>query len=77
MTGEPFHYRAMDDGGYTLYSVAWNLTDDGGKSDPKLNNKQQPDWVWTMPGNSPERTRRFLDSRAGRRGRCAPQHSRP
>lgn len=50
MTGEPFHYRPTDGGGYLLYSVAWNLTDDGGKSDPKLNNKQQPDWIWSIPG---------------------------
>lgn len=49
MDGEPLHYRPTDDGGYLLYSVAWNLTDDGGKSDPKLNNKQQPDWVWSIP----------------------------
>lgn len=50
MTGEPLHYRPTENGGYILYSVAWNLTDDGGKTDPKANNKQQPDWVWAIPG---------------------------
>jgi hypothetical protein len=50
MTGEPFHYRAVGDDVYTLYAVAWNLVDDGGKSDPKANNKQQLDWVWTVTG---------------------------
>jgi hypothetical protein len=50
MTGEPLHYRPTADGGYVLYSVAWNLADDGGKTDPKATNKQQPDWVWSIPG---------------------------
>lgn len=49
MTGQPLHYRPTEGGGYLLYSVAWNLADDGGKSDPKLNSKQQPDWVWSIP----------------------------
>jgi hypothetical protein len=50
MNGEPLHYRSTGDGGYILYSVAWNLTDDGGQTDPKVHQKQQPDWVWSIPG---------------------------
>jgi hypothetical protein len=50
MNGQPLHYRTSADGGYTLYSIAWNLQDDGGKSDAKAAAKQQPDWVWSVPG---------------------------
>ena len=38
------------DGGYVIYSVATNLQDDGGKSDPKAPAKLQADWVWSVPG---------------------------
>lgn len=51
MNGEPLPYRRNDDGGYTLYSVAWNLQDDGGVIDPKVVHwKKQADWVWNMAG---------------------------
>jgi len=50
MNGAPLFYQVTPEGGFSIYSVAWNLTDDAGKSDPKLNTKQQPDWVWTVPG---------------------------
>lgn len=48
MNGEPLRYRVTEGGGYLLYSVAWNLADDGGKTGPEPN-KHQPDWVWRMP----------------------------
>lgn len=53
--GEPLHYRVEADGNYTLYSVGFNGTDDGGKvvlkkdSDGKETNQidsKQGDWVW-------------------------------
>ncbi len=51
MTGEPLHYRlSADGGGYVIYSVGWNLQDDGGKSEGESSPKKQPDWVWTMLG---------------------------
>lgn len=49
--GEPLHYRVEADGNYTLYSVGFNGTDDGGKivmkagSDTAIDPKQG-DWVW-------------------------------
>ena len=49
MNGEPLHYRLAPDGGYALYSVAWNLQDDGGKMDATTSAKKQPDWVWRCP----------------------------
>ncbi len=50
MNGEPLHYRLADDGGYILYSVGWNLQDDGGKAEPDRSFRQQSDWVWKMRG---------------------------
>jgi hypothetical protein len=48
VNGEPLHYRVEPGGGYVVYSVAYNLKDDGGKIDPKVNAKKQADWVWSM-----------------------------
>jgi hypothetical protein len=49
VNGEPYRYHQTDDGGYVLYSVAVNLTDDGGET--KGNSvAQKLDWVWKMPG---------------------------
>ena len=53
MDGQPLRYRT-EDGGYVLYSVAWNQRDDGGnlvfrKDDPKRVDPRQGDWVWRMP----------------------------
>jgi len=50
MNGQPLHYRLNGDGGYVLYSVASNLEDDGGKSEPNASVTKQPDWVWVMDG---------------------------
>ncbi|HVV01112.1 MAG TPA: hypothetical protein VHH88_07090 [Verrucomicrobiae bacterium] len=55
MDGEPLHYRREAGGGYVLYSVGWNQTDEGGKVALKQNRKdstvdeERGDWVWTMP----------------------------
>ena len=54
MIQQPFHYRRTDDGQFLLYSVGWNLQDDGGKL--VLRGKKQRDidwergdWVWPSP----------------------------
>jgi len=52
INGQPLHYRRTNDGGYFLYSVGWNETDDGGTV--VLNkygnvDRQKGDWVWQLP----------------------------
>lgn len=50
ISGGPLHYRVTA-GDYTLYSVGWNETDDGGLIALKLNGVTDPgegDWVWTL-----------------------------
>ena len=54
VNGEPLKYRLGADGGYVLYSVGWNLKDDGGISKPKPVKGAQVDpdagdWVWICP----------------------------
>jgi hypothetical protein len=50
--GQPLHYRRTDDGGYVLYSVGWNESDDGGAvvltKDGRIDAKKG-DWVWQLP----------------------------
>jgi hypothetical protein len=41
--GQPLKYATSDDGLFTLYSVGWNETDDGGRAKP---DPGQGDWVW-------------------------------
>jgi hypothetical protein len=55
VNGEPYRYRLTRDGGYELYSVGWNLVDDGGKTqwgDKKKTfiDNRKLDWVWPRPG---------------------------
>ena len=62
ITGEPLKYRRADGGGFVLYSVGLNKTDDGGKRCERLRDWQgllypkpdfsQNDWVWTCPGEN-------------------------
>jgi len=52
--GKPLRYQLNPDGGYVIYSVGWNQTDDGGeiawrKSNPSSVDFDQGDWVWQMP----------------------------
>lgn len=52
--GKPLRYRREADGGYLLYSVGWNQTDDGGVLVWKGNKEksvdlEHGDWVWQMP----------------------------
>ena len=53
MTGEPLKYRREPDGRYTLYSVGWNETDDGGKIQLSKSgesvDQMTGDWVWRLP----------------------------
>jgi hypothetical protein len=48
ITGEPLKYRRNPDGGFILYSVGWNETDDGGSSIMPAPD-QTGDWVWHYP----------------------------
>jgi hypothetical protein len=63
ITGELLKYRRTDGGGFVLYSVGFNQTDDGGKPCVRQKNWQgqpeprfdldQNDWVWTCPSAQP------------------------
>ena len=52
--GKPLRYRLKPDGGYVLYALGWNRTDDGGEmvltkgSTPGVD-AAKGDWVWQMP----------------------------
>lgn len=52
--GKPLRYQLKPDGGYIVYSVGWNMTDDGGEivfgkgKSPSVD-VTQGDWVWQMP----------------------------
>lgn len=53
--GKPLRYRLETGGGYRLYSIGWNQTDEGGElawhsgKDPGVD-IAKGDWVWQMPG---------------------------
>jgi len=52
INGQPLHYRRTDDGGYVLYSLGWNETDDGGTvavTKKGAVDRNQGDWVWQLP----------------------------
>ena len=52
INGQPLHYRRTDDGGYVLYSVGWNETDDGGTvavTKKGTVDRDRGDWVWQLP----------------------------
>jgi hypothetical protein len=54
--GQPLKYRREANGQFTLYSVGWNETDDGGVvvfkkgSTPEVDT-DKGDWVWRYPAN--------------------------
>lgn len=56
-TGEPFGYQHQGGDEFTIYSIGWNMKDDGGKTEfdgnrPGANseiNYQEGDWVWGFP----------------------------
>jgi hypothetical protein len=41
--GQPLHYHCENGEKFTLYSIGWNETDDGGKA--------ELDWVWQYPAS--------------------------
>lgn len=53
--GQPLRYRQNPEGGYALYSIGWNLKDDGGKAGRASSKQgasvkvQEGDWVWSLP----------------------------
>ncbi len=54
INGEPYHYQLRPDGKYLLYSIGWNLVDDGGtvvyeKDSPNRREARQGDWSWPVP----------------------------
>jgi hypothetical protein len=54
LTGEPFKYRRLEGGRFDLYSVGWNLEDDGGEPGLRDPNPEKPDyrkgdWIWRYP----------------------------
>ena len=63
ITGEPLKYRRTGGGGFVLYSVGFNKTDDGGKPCVRYKNLHgqpenrfdldQNDWVWMHPDRKP------------------------
>lgn len=56
MDGQPLRYKRQGDGGYLLYSIGWNQTDDGGEVALTKNKPDAPvevtkgDWTWAIPG---------------------------
>jgi hypothetical protein len=55
INGQPLHYRRTGGGGYLLYSVGWNETDDGGTVIETKNggiDLEKGDWVWQLPPKS-------------------------
>ncbi len=50
--GQPLRYRRTAEGGYMLYSVGWNGTDDGGRMGQGENAIQEGDWVWMIHGGT-------------------------
>jgi len=49
ISGEPYKYYRTNDGRFLLYSVGWNLTNDGGAPGQTLFNDNGGDWVWQYP----------------------------
>ena len=58
LDGKPLRYRRDSKGGYVLYSIGWNHTDDRGTVALRKKSQlaaEEPlltegDWVWEMPG---------------------------
>ncbi len=53
VNGNSFHYRVEKDGGATVWSEGWNLSDDGGKISPYegFSSHGADDWGWRIPGH--------------------------
>jgi len=51
VNGAPYHYILQPNGSFLIYSVGWDLKDDGGKrafkpDDPKSPDRKHGDWPW-------------------------------
>jgi hypothetical protein len=54
MSGEQYHYSLRPGGTFLLYSIGWNLSDEGGKiiyekDNPNRIDSSQGDWGWPTP----------------------------
>ena len=51
LEGQPLRYTTKGKQGFQLYSLGWNLTDEGGQPSPRSTdgtlNQEQGDWVWS------------------------------
>jgi hypothetical protein len=56
MDGAPLRYRRENDGSYLLYSVGWNLVDDGGTvvrtGKTQVISPKEGDWIWRLFGKA-------------------------
>ena len=63
MDGQPLRFHPTPDGGYVLYSIGWNKTDDHGELAWAKKEKQSTvdanngDWVWKFPVKQARRKR--------------------
>lgn len=48
--GKAMRYRRNDNGGFEMWSIGINRTDDGGKWEPGKPSREQADWVLQVPG---------------------------
>jgi hypothetical protein len=53
MNGQPYHYRLQPDGSFTLYSVGWNQTDEGGKPGYAMDTVDYKTGDWPWPTSPP------------------------
>jgi hypothetical protein len=55
MDGAPMRYRRETDGSYLLYSIGWNLIDDGGTvvrtGKSQVISPKEGDWIWRLFGH--------------------------
>jgi hypothetical protein len=53
ISGQPLHYERTEDGGFLLYSIGWNESDDHGRPGFLTSGRgteiNQGDWVWRYP----------------------------
>lgn len=49
VTEQPLQYRRAEDGQFILYSVGWDMRDDGGTPGKDKGDDREGDWVWQLP----------------------------
>ncbi len=50
--GQPLRYLRTPEGGYVLYSLGWNGTDEGGQPGSGDDAIRRGDWVWRIRGGA-------------------------